>query len=601
MTYATGTITSSSPAKDLMAALGTSIVSGGMTLVETYATPTNASWSSVAYGNSLFVAVAASTSTVATSPDGITWSIRVLPVVATWTSVTYGNGLFVLVGNGTAFATSTDGITWTQRTAPVSANWSSVTYGNNLYVAVSISASTIAASSPDGITWTQRTLPVATNWSSVTYGNNVFVAVTATSSTVAASSADGITWTQRTLPVTASLTSVTYGNSLFVGVSSGSTVAVSSPDGITWTQRTLPFSATWASVTYSGSLFVAVSSSSTVAATSVNGTTWTQQTLPASVAWTSVTYGNSVFVTVASGSTTAATSPDGVTWTARTLTGVSTSPTADVYKSPAASNQFGQDWYLILRRASDLNTVLFFQVAETYSVATHKASNIGGTSQNVIPVATSYANPAAAIAPDSGSAFGAAANQTLTTTAFTYWVSANANRVVVGIKTSNEIGFYAGLYDDLLPTGVTQFPLVCARMPTAQASAGAIGGNAPQASGGFTREPGQTATSGSNFEAAIHNGYALVSASGTLLPVNFTPLPSTSSLYSGNAGALSRCMIGTTRPVSNFPDAVRGLLIGVFCSGITSIAGDTITAGGKTYVRFTGPITTYGFFVDQAL
>jgi len=116
---------------------------------------------------------------------------------------------FVAVAYGsTIAATSPDGITWTQRTLPVSASWRSVTYGNNTFVAVA-SSSSIAATSPDGITWTQRTLPVSAQWRSVIYGNNTFVAV-AYYSTIAATSPDGITWTQRTLPVSAQWRSVTY-------------------------------------------------------------------------------------------------------------------------------------------------------------------------------------------------------------------------------------------------------------------------------------------------------------------------------------------------------------------------------------------------------
>jgi hypothetical protein len=37
-----------------------------------------------------------------TSPDGITWTGIAAPEASTWTSVTYGNGLFVAVAyNGT--------------------------------------------------------------------------------------------------------------------------------------------------------------------------------------------------------------------------------------------------------------------------------------------------------------------------------------------------------------------------------------------------------------------------------------------------------------------------------------------------------------------
>jgi hypothetical protein len=149
------------------------------------------SWSSVTYGNNLFVAVTsvssifgASFSAVMTSPDGITWTDRNTPVNASWRSVTYGtvngNSLFVAVagsGDNSRVMTSPDGITWTSRTPATVSLWYSVTYGNNLFVAV---GSGVVMTSPDGITWTSRTTAASNSWRSVTYGDGLFVAVSAT-------------------------------------------------------------------------------------------------------------------------------------------------------------------------------------------------------------------------------------------------------------------------------------------------------------------------------------------------------------------------------------------------------------------------------------
>jgi predicted RecA/RadA family phage recombinase len=98
-------------------------------------------WTSVTYGNGLFVAVANSGTgnRVMTSPDGITWTIRTSAANNSWQSVTYGNGLFVAVstdGSGNRVMTSSNGITWTIRTSAANNGWTSVTYGNGLFVAV---------------------------------------------------------------------------------------------------------------------------------------------------------------------------------------------------------------------------------------------------------------------------------------------------------------------------------------------------------------------------------------------------------------------------------------------------------------------------------
>jgi hypothetical protein len=74
-----------------------------------------------------------------TKNDAITWMTSVSAVDNVWTSVTYGNGLFVAVANsgtGNRVMTSSDGITWTSRTSAMDHAWSSVTYGNGLFVAV---------------------------------------------------------------------------------------------------------------------------------------------------------------------------------------------------------------------------------------------------------------------------------------------------------------------------------------------------------------------------------------------------------------------------------------------------------------------------------
>lgn len=297
-------------------------VSGGAA-IPTYATwtqgtlPASAAWRAVAYGNGVFVAIAASSTTAATSADGgTTWTQRTLPANTSWSALTFGNGLFVAVATSSAIAaTSPDGITWTQRALPTSSTWTSVIFGNDTFVAVSQSGG-VGATSPDGIAWTQRSLSSGI-WASVTYGKGLFVTVAGRpglygSSAAARTSPDGITWTARTLPQVAIWSSVTFGNGVFVAVAlagqnetNNTTVAATSPDGITWTSRTLPASATWSSVTFGNGLFVAVSGLGTttnIAATSPDGITWTQRTLPASLQWRSVTYGVGAVVAVPSDS-----------------------------------------------------------------------------------------------------------------------------------------------------------------------------------------------------------------------------------------------------------------------------------------------------------
>ena len=262
-------------------------------------------------------------------PSGMTWTQRTLPS-ADWTSVAYGNGVFVAVsngvggGNGNIAATSIDGATWTQRTLPSSVEWNSVAFGNGTFVAVTLGSD--AATSTDGVTWTQRTLPSGVQWSSVAHGNGTFVAITngtiSGSGSVAATSTNGSSWTQRTLPASAVWSSVTYGNGTFVAVSSSnSDIAATSPDGVTWTQRALPTSREWQSVAYGNGVFVAIDSLGSFAATSADGITWAQASMPLS-GWSYVAYADDAFFAVAktgAGANIVAKSTDGITWVQRSL------------------------------------------------------------------------------------------------------------------------------------------------------------------------------------------------------------------------------------------------------------------------------------------
>src|ERR1035441_7213856 len=92
--------------------------------------------------------------------QGLVWTQRTLPSSQGWSSVAYGNGVFVAVANdpSAVAATSPDGITWTVRTLPSSQWWASVTYGKGVFVAVAQS-SAVAATSPNGIKWKALTLP----------------------------------------------------------------------------------------------------------------------------------------------------------------------------------------------------------------------------------------------------------------------------------------------------------------------------------------------------------------------------------------------------------------------------------------------------------
>ena len=244
--------------------------------IATVATPRG-----IAYGNGIWVIVGTDgggAAVGASSPDGITWTARVVAAVE---AVTFGNGLFVSVGTN-AVRTSPDGITWTTRTIPAG-SWNSVAYGGGMFVAVGTSG--VIASSPDGTNWTARSGLGSVTHKAIAYGAGRFVTLAPQTSGGGGTSTDGITWTPISTPVGIVAQGLTFGNGLFVGV--GTYGAITSQDGLTWTPRTMPGAngvSGYVGVSYYNGRFIAVGSQNAgnpVFAESPDGATWTSRFMPA--------------------------------------------------------------------------------------------------------------------------------------------------------------------------------------------------------------------------------------------------------------------------------------------------------------------------------
>lgn len=120
-------------------------------------------WKSVCYSQALHLAVAVSTNDAMRSSDGITWTNSNHNNGGGWLSVCWSPylGLFAAVGSGLAgqrVMTSPDGITWTLRITPAAADrtWSSIIWSTRLgmFIAGNQSTPSGVMLSRDGITWT---------------------------------------------------------------------------------------------------------------------------------------------------------------------------------------------------------------------------------------------------------------------------------------------------------------------------------------------------------------------------------------------------------------------------------------------------------------
>jgi hypothetical protein len=104
----------------------------------------------ISYANGIFFALGSTS--VATSTDGVSWTQRTLPANASWTSVAFGSNIFVAVSENSGIAaTSVDGVSWTQRSLPVSG--SAVVHANGVFVAGGFYS---VATSVNGIDWVTR-------------------------------------------------------------------------------------------------------------------------------------------------------------------------------------------------------------------------------------------------------------------------------------------------------------------------------------------------------------------------------------------------------------------------------------------------------------
>ena len=171
-----------------------SLSTNGTTWSAGGALPVSTAWTAVAYGNPTiistvtptFVAIASGgTNTAYSTNNGTTWTISSggLPASSTWTAIAYGNGVFVAIAGGTAAATnaaySANGTTWLASTLglPSSQIWTSLTFGNGRFVAVS-EAGKATAYSFTGSVWyaSAAGLPATQTWTKVRYGQGLFMA-----------------------------------------------------------------------------------------------------------------------------------------------------------------------------------------------------------------------------------------------------------------------------------------------------------------------------------------------------------------------------------------------------------------------------------------
>lgn len=223
-------------------------------------------WQHVCWSPQLGIFVAtrvhgsASTTSFATSPDGVTWTTLTTASSLGVSGICWNGSQFVAVVNGDPFNfywwTSSDGVTWNLHSIGLSGThvdgdgWAAVSWNGSVFCAVqwgnvgTYTGQHHAATSSDGVTWAFHDMPGAyytdVCWSPA---QNIFVAVGATPGgyNIVATSPDGITWTARTpASVAGASRAVVWVAELGLFVAAGIFVygeIATSPDGVTWTSQ----------------------------------------------------------------------------------------------------------------------------------------------------------------------------------------------------------------------------------------------------------------------------------------------------------------------------------------------------------------------------
>jgi hypothetical protein len=252
-------------------------------------------FSSVAYGNGIFVAVGGD-GTIVRSLDGAEWKVSESGSLAYLRSVCYTDqGLFIVVGDSATILVSADGVAWSRRDL----NFDRFTHlygvcsGSNRVVAVGRDGN--VAYTDNGFRWSAytRVLPLSTTFYNVYSGNGIFLA--AGDNGRLAMTQDGLTWTDVTENVPTKLVALLFAKNAFYALGENGNLLIST-NGIAWESLATNFRGSPSAWTYGNETFVVVSDDLTIL-TSESGTNWEiQQPAEFPLFARAIAFGNDSFV-----------------------------------------------------------------------------------------------------------------------------------------------------------------------------------------------------------------------------------------------------------------------------------------------------------------
>jgi len=245
----------------------------------------------ITFGANLFVAggYSASSPSVITSPDAITWTQTAIPGALSGIiqRIAFANGTFVATAStSNQIFYSSDGLTWSISTSTSPYITKGLAYGNGKWVGVCNFSGNIyfipITSTDNGVTWTTGADQTAAfgGATDLFFYNGVFITTTTTAKII--TSVDGITWTLeadlQTLFLFGPIAGITFGNNVFCAISSGGGIAISS-DLTNWTLVQAAYTSPnygFNDIDFFNGRFIAVGArlAGTVIITSIYGTNW---------------------------------------------------------------------------------------------------------------------------------------------------------------------------------------------------------------------------------------------------------------------------------------------------------------------------------------
>lgn len=271
-----------------------------------------------AASNGSNIVVVGDNGTIITSPDGVTWTVRVNAIdcgiiACSLRTVNWNGSQFLTAGDNLYVLRSYDGNTWDELHKGGILSYFSLIWTGSQYVAGASGG--WLATSPDGGTFTGGSAP-----SDIYYGlaYNGSTIITASQQNIRAST-DGVNWTAQ-LPVGGGFRySAAWSGTQFMVVGAAGAVYVS-PDGITpanWLASNAGTSFDLNGLTYADNKFVAVGNSGTIRTYQPVGG-WVGRTSGTGEHLNGVAWVGNQFIALGA-KNTILTSPDGITWTARPL------------------------------------------------------------------------------------------------------------------------------------------------------------------------------------------------------------------------------------------------------------------------------------------